>query len=309
MKRMSKMVLSALVALGFAAVGQASELSLGFEHDLAVTQDRSIQKLLRVRFTEDALIADVTLDVYALPGMPWTAEHLATLQRLDERNWWQQLKWELRGADGKPQPLKPRLVTSSARRTGPDAVRPEDQSTVARSTFSAAFDLGTLRPGDYQVKVSVGGLTAPEYPLAIRSGEEPEVRDVYLRKKASRTADWLQFKALQLERIRLDPTKADALLALAQRSIEHGTLEETQRYFDRAVGTMEHNIREFVKVRPKDADQQQASLKDEVRRIRALQRVLPEYFARRSEWRIIPGVSGTYVVATRNGNKVVKRIE
>ena len=309
MKRISTTVLIALAALAPAAAGHASVLSLGFDHDIAVTSDNSKQRLLRVRFAEDALTADVTLDVYAIPGMPWTAENLATLQRLDERTWWQQLKWEIRDADGKPQPVKPRLVSNSARRSGPDAVRSDDQSAVPRSTFTATFDLGSLRPGDYNVKVSVGGLTAPEYPLAIRSGEEPEVRDVYLRKKASRTADWLQFKALQLERVRLDPTKADALLALANRSVEHGTLEETQRYFDRAVATMEQNVRAWVKSRPKDADQQQASLRADVRRIRALQRVLPEYFARRSEWRIMPGVSGTYVITTRSGGRVVKRIE
>ncbi len=59
------------------------------------------------------------------------------------------------------------------------------------------------RPRDYKVKVSVGGLTAPEYPLA-----------VWFRNRRKR--DINEIKAMRFERIRLDSTKADALLALAR---------------------------------------------------------------------------------------------
>lgn len=287
----------------------SSTISLSLEHDIAVTTDGPKQKLLRTRFTEEPVIAQVKLDVYALPQMPWTGEQLAELQRLDENSWWQQLQWTLRDASGKHRQIQPRLLQSSVRRRGPAAARPEDRDTsVECSTFHGSFDLGRLTPGDYTIEVGVADLRA-QHPLALRTGEEPEVRDVYLRKKAAATKDWLQFKALQLERIERDPKKADALLALAHGSVEHGTLAEAQGYFASAVATMEENMREWATVNPTDATRQAPGVTDMVRRIRALQRVLPEYFAHRRDWRVVQQPSGGYVITTRDTNQVVRRIE
>ena len=136
------------------------------------------------------------------------------------------------------------------------------------------------------------------------------MRDVYLQEKARKTRDWPEFRALELERVRLDPTKAAALFELAQRSLEFGTLEETTDYLDRAATGMEQNLKDWARVNPSDAKIQSAAIKNTVRQMRALQRVLPDYFAHHAQWRItVDGTTGQYLIIARDTNHVIRRVD
>jgi hypothetical protein len=299
------------VALLFTIRANASTLKLSIEHHAAVVTNGQKRIPLRARFTDEPLIANVKLDVYALPQLPSTSVNLVELKRLSVKTWPRELSWDVRDASGNPQSVQPHLIRTSARAHGPNEANPEDRdTTVECTTFDGSFDLGALSPGDYTVQVSVKGLKSLRFPLAIRTGREPEVRDVYLQEKARKTTDWSQFKALQLERISLDPTKAAALLELAQRSLEFGTLNETNDYFDRAAKTMEQNLEQWAKVNPTDAKVQAPAVQNSVKNIRALQRLLPEYFANRSSWRVsVDATTGQYIVRTRDTNRVVRQVK
>lgn len=300
------------VALLTVVAAQASTVTLSIDHHVAVAKKGEKRTLLRAAFVEDTVVANVKLDVYALPQLPSTRANLDELKRLSSKTWWQELSWDIvDAATGKNQSIEPRLVRASVRERGPNAPNATDRDTsVECTTYEGAFDLGRLSPGDYTVRVSIKGLQSPRFPLAVRTGREPEVRDVYLQEKARKTSDWSRFRALQLERVRLDPTKAAALLELAQRSLEFGTLDETNDYFERAAKTMEQNIKDWSKVNPADAKKQAPAVESSVRNIRALQRVLPEYFANRRAWRVsVDGTTGRYVVTTRDTNRIVRRVE
>lgn len=306
--RPGKTVFAALLV---ATSAQASTITLSIDHHIATVKTGAKRTVLRTVFTEDALLARVKLDVYALPQLPSTRAYLEDLERLSSKTWWTELSWDVRDATGKKQPVKPRLVASALRERGPDAPAATDRDTSVKCTsYDGTFDLGRIAPGDYTVQVSIKGLSSARFPLAIRAGHEPETRDVYLQEKARKTRDWAEYKALQLERVRLDPTRAAALLDLAQRSLEYGTLEETGDYFDRAAKTMEQNIREWARVNPADARKQAPAVETSVKNIRALHRTLPEYFANRNRWRVtIDPPTGRYMVVTRDAGRVVRRIE
>jgi hypothetical protein len=310
MRQCKSVMLSVAVAL-LAMEGQSSTLTLSIEHHIAVVRSEGTQKLLRASFTDGALIADVKLDVYSLPQMPYTRAHLEELQRLSPKTWWRELQWDVRNSAGERQSLRPRLVTASVRERGPNAPNAADRDTsVPCTSYQGTFDLGQLEPGDYTLQVEVHGLQSSRFPLAVRTGSELEVRDVYLQKKARAARDWTEFKTLELERLQLDPTKAAALLELAQRSLEFGTLEETSGYFDRAATTMEQNILDWSKVNPADARKQAAAVETAVAQIRSLVRVLPDYFAHRREWRItVDGTTGQYLIVTRDAKEIIRRVE
>ncbi len=307
----SKPVILSIAILLVAVVAQSSTLTLSIEHHVAVVNREAQQKLLRAVFTGEPLIANVKLDVYALPQLPSTRAHLEELSRLSRKSWWRELRWDVRNAAGVGQSVHPRLVSASVRERGPNALNSVDRTTsVACTSYDGTFDLGHFDSGDYSVQVTVDGVESPRFPLAVRTGSEPEVRDVYLQEKARKTRDWTTFKALELERVQLDPTKAAALLELAQRSLEFGTLEETSSYFDRAAATMQQNVRDWARMNPVDAKKQTPGVEKTVAQIRALQRVLPEYFAHREEWRVtIDSATGQYVITTRDTNQFIRRVE
>jgi hypothetical protein len=292
-------------------IANASTLTLSIEHHIAVDRAAAKGKLLRAAFTDAPALANIKLDVYALPQLPSTAKHLEQLQRLSPKTWWQELTWSVRGASGNAQQVRPKLLSMSVRRRGPNAPSEADRDTAVECTsYDATFDLGRLSPGDYIVQVAVGDLKSGQFPLAVRTGREPEVRDVYLQEKARETRTWNEFKAIELERLRLDPTKAAALLDLAERSLEFGTLEETKEYFERAATTMEQNIRSWAEKNPADARKQAPAVDHTVRQIRALQRELPEYFRNRQQWRVaIDGTTGKYQIVARDSNRVVRPVQ
>jgi len=217
--------------------------------------------------------------------------------------------WDVVNSAGLAQRVRPRLLNSAVHDRGPDASNEADRTAVPCTTYEATFDIGHLPPGDYKVQVSVRGIASGTFPLNVRTGSEPEVRDIYLQEKAKKTRDWDEFKQLQLERLRLDPTKAGALLELAQRSLESGTLDETNGYLGRAATTMEQNMREWAKLNPTDAQKQAPLAERSVAAVRALQRALPEYFAHRAQWHVTTDpTTGAYVIKTRDSDRVVRII-
>ena len=310
MRTLNALLLFCAAVLG-SGIASASTLTLSIEHHLAVVHAPAEAKVLRATFTDAPAVATVKLDVYALPQLPSTANHLQELQKLSPKTWWQELDWTVRDTSGKTPPMRPKLLSASVRHRGPNAANETDRDTTVECTsFDATFDLGHLPPGDYFVQVAVRGLESGRFPLAVRTGREPEVRDVYLQEKARAARSWNEFKAIELERVRLDPTKAAALLDLAERSLEFGTLEETNEYFDRAARTMEENIRAWARKNPVDARKQAPAVERTIGQIRALQRELPEYFRNRREWRVtMDATTGSYLIVARGSNKVLRRVQ
>jgi hypothetical protein len=267
-----------LVVCLFAALSaQPSTLTLTVEHHIAVAHAGGKEMVLRAVFIDELLVANVSLNVYTLPQLPSSSQHLTELHRLSAKDWWQHLQWDVRTAAGSRVAVRPRLKSSSVREGGPNARNVTDRdASVACTSYDGAFEFGRLAPGNYTIHVAIDGLDAPSFSVAVRSGEEPEVRDVYLQQRARKANDWAKFKAIELERVRLDPNKAAALMDLAQRSLEFGTLEETTGYFDRAAKTLEQNIERWARVNPSDAKLQRPGVEATVAQMRALQRVLPE---------------------------------
>ena len=306
-KRIAQIIGVALIGLSAAA----SDLRLSIDHYGALVWNAGKPSVLRVRFSEDRVRANLSLDVYEIGGRPSTSVNLAELQRLTDKTWHQKVEWIVRDTRGIPYEVHPIYVRGTVRQRGPGAANASDRDTsVACVTYDGVFDLGTLSPGDYVVVAQLGGLVSKGFPIAIRTGNEPQVRDVYLQEKARRASDWKSFKAIQLERIRLDPTKSPAVLDLAHRSLEFGTLEETSDYFERAATTIERNIAAWTQLNPADAELQRPQAIRMVKDIRSLQRVLPDYFAHRKEWSVMrdPG-TGRYVIHERGTRKIVRVIE
>ncbi|MGH9456655.1 MAG: hypothetical protein ACRD2J_03335 [Thermoanaerobaculia bacterium] len=311
MKRVSRFgSLILAFALASAAAG-GSTLVVGVEHHTAVTNAAGQQRVLRTAFTDDPIVATVKLDVYALPQLPSTRKHLEALQSLSADTWVERLRWDVRDAiSGDAVDVHPRVMSSSLRDRGPSAESPSDRDTsVPCSSYEARFDLGALPPGDYTVRVAVEGLESAAFPLAVRAGTEPEVRDVYLQKRARKATAWSEFERLQLERLRLDPTKAAALVELAERALVDGSLEEATLYFSRAADVMEANLERWAQVNPEDAKRQEPGVRRQVTQMRRLRDVLPEYFAHRPEWAIaIDPQTGGYVIRSRPSGNVIREI-
>ncbi len=189
--------------------------------ELIVTLPRAHRLLLRqpgvmdVIWSEDRLIALVSLDVWDLPGEP-----LRAIAATDQ--WPDAIKLTLlRSGPSKRLPVTPRLLRAARGGKSPPVI-----------SLHATYDLGTLSTGDYELEVRAGrSLTAIN--VAVRSGSEPETRDSYLRDKAETTHDYASFRKLELERLALDPTRTDAASILLQRSLNEGTETEIRTDIDR----------------------------------------------------------------------------
>jgi hypothetical protein len=309
---MNRMILLAtlfVAAVSAAALG--STVTVAVEHHTAVAESSGTQRVLRTAFIEDPLIATVKLDVYALPELPSTGDHLDQLKRLNAESWLKQLQWEVRDVvSGDLVEVEPRAFRASARERGPDARAAADRDTsVSCTSYEARFDLGRLPAGDYSIRVHIEGLESPPFPLAVRTGLEAEVRDVYLQEKARKTTDWGAFKEMQLERLRLDPNKAAALIELAERALVSGSLEEATLYLGRAADAMEQNLARWAKLNPEDAKRQAPGVETAAARMRALRAMLPDYFAHRAEWSITTDpATGNYVIRSKRDGMTVREI-
>ncbi len=300
-----------LAAFLVAASGAASTVTVTVDHHMVVTAGAGGQRVLRAVFADEPLLATVSLDVYAVPQLPSTRAHLEALQKLSVDSWWQHLRWDVRDASGHAVDVSPRLMRSGNRKRGPGATELANRDTaVACSSYEAVFDLGPLPPGDFSVTVRVEGLESAPFPVGVRSGTEPEVREFYFAQKARMTSEWSEYKELQLERLRLDPTKAAALMELAERALVSGTEEEAAAYLERAADSMERNLAAWARVNPEDARQQAPSVAHRVAQMRALRAELADLFAHRDVWVIATDpVTGNYVIRSKRDGKMIREVE
>jgi hypothetical protein len=262
-------------------------------------------ELLYVAFTDEPLIVDVAITVYTLPNPRSSAEQIGAFRKLDPSVWWDGLTFTLKSSDGSSRVVPARTM---------EVIRATQKAAEVNGTLQhrGSFRVPVAEVGDYEIEVSFAGLVGRD-AFALRNGSETAaIRDRYLERRAERTADYATFKRIQLERLDLFPKRADILLALAKRSLEAGTLEETVGYYDRAIAVMEANGAEYAKgAPPAAAAEVQQRLRNAAQNIRALQAELPAYFARRSELSLVEeSVAGEmrFVLKERRSGKVVRVI-
>lgn len=299
-----KTTLAGLFIVAIASEAVASTLSLVVDHHfVSVTGSSASGKILRVVWAAEPVRADLTADVFEIVNMPSTRRYYAALSSLaSSERWADQLQWSLQSSGGNAPGVSvtPRTLSSTRRNHGPAAATAKDQDVrVPMTTLKGRFDFGTLEPGDYVLSVSAAGLRS-SFPLSVRTGDEPDVRDAYLRFKAETARDFQEYRRLQLQRFRLDNKRLDALAQLIDRSLEDGTLAETREYFDQLLAA-------YARRRP-SADSNTAAVIDAyVRATETARDALPEYFSHRQEWKMVRDHStGVYTVRSRQTNAVVR---
>jgi hypothetical protein len=305
MRHAFRFLLTALGAAWCGAAG-ASTLTLTVPHHMVVTHSvdaSSPTSLLRAVWTDERLVADVHLDVYQLPQMRSTAEHYDELRKVASRSrWLDAFTWTLARRDaGAPVALgMPRVIQIVRRQRGPSAETPADRDTaVAMTTLTGRLDFGAIPAGDYRFTVRVAGL-ASSFDFSARTGAEPEVRDEYLRDKASKTSDYAEFRRIELERYERDPSRIDALLDLIDRSVQEGTLSETRADFDRTIAAYGARRQSFE---PKVAAKVDAYVRD----LRVARDALPEYFQHKTEWSISRDpYTSVYSIRSRATSQVLR---
>lgn len=250
-------------------------------------------------FADEHVIVDVQLDIYKLDVLPETAAYHAELRQLSESDWFASVQWRLTERMKGPVDLNVPLITSNrSRNRGPNAPLVGDRdSTVECRTHLATFDFGSLPPGDYTLTGAVHGLSS-QYQFGVRTGEESTWRDTYLDSKTARAKTYEEYRRLTLERLQSDVHRVDILLDLIDQSLQYGTLDETRSYVARAVQIVEH------KQTNSGADRREA-----IAYLRQFDSILPEYFARRKEWRITRDAkTGRHVIRSRVTGDVVREI-
>jgi len=295
----------AATAVALSVAASASTLTLSVNHHSVTINPAAGQTatLLRSLWADEHLVADVQLDVYQLPGMRSMTEHYAELSKLAaDARWIDRLRWSLtrRDTDAPAALAVPRIARTIRRERGPQAETSADRDTrVAMTTLAARFDFGVLPVGDYRLSVNAGGLTS-SFDFSVRTGAEPEVRDDYLRDKASRTNDYAEFRRLELERYERDQSRVDALFDLVDRSLQQGTPAEASADFDRAITAYETRRQTFT---PDVAAKAAAYIRD----LRVARAALPEYFQRKAEWTMARDpYSGVYSIRSRPTNDIVR---
>lgn len=303
--RHSLRFLAAVLGIAVCATAAASKLTLSLPHHMVAIHREagSSPTLLRTLWTDERLVADIQLDVYQLPQMGSTTEHYAELRKLTATSrWLDDFTWTLTVREtGAPVALGiPRVITSARRQRGPGAQSARDRDTaVPMTTLTARLDFGAVPAGDYRLSVRAGGLTS-SFAFGIRSGAEPEVRDEYLRDKATKAHDYGVFRRLQLERYERDPSRIDALLAVIDRSLIEGTPAEVRADFDRAINAYEARRLSFA---PNVAPRVDAY----VRHLRVARDALPEYFQHKADWVIARDpYTSVYSIRSRANNQVLR---
>jgi len=299
-----------LFALAIGASAFASTVRVTVDHHLSAYGPLHAMKTVRAVFTDEPLAAEVRLDVFEVPQIPSSGEHLRALRALPKDGWWKELEWQLINVKTERQVLTSqwRVVTSRTEERGP-STGDNTKAVDVRSLIGRFHLADALAPGDYKLNVTIAGVPSQPFLFAVRSGREDDVRDIYLATKAARTSDFNSYRALQLQRVKINPTNAAAYLELADRSLEDGTLTETQQYLDAAMASMERLMQQYASSYPAWVKQQKAEWEPRAIRIRALQRELPEYFAHRREWRITTdAATGNYVIRSRRDDRVVREI-
>lgn len=276
----------------------ASTIVLTTEHHYVARSDRSA---MAVVFADERLIANVKLDVYELPQMRSTSLHYAELAKLSERTWLNALQWNLTDSEGHeialPQPV---VVRSGVRHRGPNAARATDRdTTVECTTYEARLDFGRVPSGDAILRVAVDGLDS-SFPVAVRSGQEPEVRDAYLETKAAKATSFKEYRDLQMERYRNDPTRIEPIFNALDRALLSGSIDDARTLLSLGIDRMEAR-------RKVSAPSEAAFFEKRLRELRQVEQILPGYFAHRSEWILARDMQkGGFVLKDRASGTVLK---
>src|SRR5882724_10771676 len=131
------------------ATANASTLGVTVATRSVAIGPMSRMRIERVAFAGEPLTATVTLDVYAVPALPSTKEHMATLRRLRDDNWTSHLTFEVTG-DGAPRRIAVRTIAAHARHMGPGSSEPAAK-TVPFTAYEGRFALPSLAPGTYSL--------------------------------------------------------------------------------------------------------------------------------------------------------------
>lgn len=298
-----------LFLVTLATGANASTLTVIVDHRLATHGPLDAAKTVRATFADEPLRADVRVDIYAVPQLPSSGAQLSELRALPKDGWWKQLDWELVDLKTNREILATwAAVSTRSEERGPSSG--DKTKAVDIRSLIGRFELsGTIAPGEYKLTASIAGLRSQPFVFARRTGREDDVRDTYLAAKAARTRDFPAYRALQLARVKENPTNAVAYLELADRALEQGTLAETMQYFDGAITAMERLIGQFTRSHPAWAKEQRAAWEPRAARIRALQRELPEYFAHRKDWRVATDpATGNYVIRSRRDDRLIREV-
>src|SRR5258708_6741949 len=192
----------------------------GHEHELPIY----------VVFLGERLLADVRLDVFFIPDMPSSRLRYDELSKLTQSSWIDAMRWSFVDANGRKIPLPfPRVLQNTVRHRSPSAARLSDRdATVDCRTFQGRIDFGLVPVGDYTLQVSIGGLQS-SFPVAARTGEEPDARDAYLEMKAAHASTFGDFRDIEMERYRNDPRNPEPVFLAFDRALSQGSLENARK--------------------------------------------------------------------------------
>src|SRR5260370_25121635 len=131
-------------------------------------------KMLQVTWADTRVTAALSLDVYSSPNIPSSAAGFAEVKRLSQETWLDAVKWEVRTTGEPFEVIRPGdIIQSNARRRGPSAQSEINRdAAVDMVSYHAIVALGMLAPGDYQLRLQVGGVLSGPDIFSVRTGDE-----------------------------------------------------------------------------------------------------------------------------------------
>ena len=279
-----------IVALLVAVSAAASELRISVQ-----TQPVSAgegKPLLYVVWHDQPIRLKLVLIASDLRMNPISEDEEAALRRLPAAAWPQQIRLTIRDTETKrvvrtEDGGATKIVRSTREDHGPNASRKE-WLTPGRDylQYDALVELAPLPPGSYEISAELHGLKHADVFVLSNGTERPELRFAYLGRLAARAGSYEEYKRLQLERANVEPHRAAPLIELGHRAMRDGTLDEANRFFDLAADAFARNVKRQAALYPAKAASFQATTGQALANLRDLQKLLPDYFARRGELRV-----------------------
>jgi hypothetical protein len=278
---MKKLLLLLLILCSVHAFGSELQLSIA-KQPVSVGEEKP---LLYVRFAGDRIQLHLLLIVSDLHLHPIPAQEEKALRTLPEHTWTDAIHLTVHDVRGNRDLAVPTRTLVSSRREahGPDAVRPEWRSKSEYLKYEADIDLGTLPPADYEIGAALGGLHSSDHVLISNGTESPQLRFAWLGEQAARAKTYDEYRRLQIERAAVEPYKAAPYLELGQRAMRDGSLEQASEFFRSAVAAYQLNIQRHRELYPMAYKPMEESTNRAIGGVERLQKLLPQYFARRGE--------------------------
>jgi hypothetical protein len=296
---MRKAILTFSILCLVASSSVSSDLVITTENHGVPRRENS----LYVVFLGERLVANVKLDVFFIAEMPSSKLRYDELSKLTQSTWIGALRWSFVDANGHKVPLPlPRILHNTVRHRGPNAALPSDRdATVDCTTFQGQIDFGPVPAGDYTLRVSIGDLQS-FFPVAARTGDEPDARDAYLEMKAGRASTFAEFRDIQMERYHNDSTHIEPVFLALDRALFEGPIEDVRKLL--AIGIQKIDERHRAATDPAQARFFEAYLRE----LRSVEAALPEYFSHRTEWVMVSDFAeGGYVIRDRRSRAIVRR--